>query len=141
MEYLNLRAADLDSPQFIGADPIDRATWLCLMRYCVGQENSGTIAGCAGWTDRKWQQVARITLSEVKRSTQLWAWNGENVVVWGYPLERQEACQRLRALGKEAAEKRWAKQAAESRVIPLKHGSNGAKDELPCQPRKKLRNE
>lgn len=95
MEFLNLHASILDSPEVVGAEPIDRGTWLMLLRYCAGQENGGKILDCRTWKDRKWQQLARVTLAEVNRSSDLWTWHGEDLSVLHYPLE-QESIVRLK---------------------------------------------
>jgi hypothetical protein len=110
MEYLNLHVSVLDRPELVGAEPIDRATWLYLLRYCAGQENGGRILGCASWGDRRWQQIARVTLREVKRRTELWRWEGEDLVVHFYPSEQEAAVRAKRQAGRETAAKRWSKQ-------------------------------
>ena len=89
MNWLNISIHILDSENFLGSDPIERGTWLCLLRYCIGQENGGTISGCQGWADRKWQQLVRITKKEAFRACDLWSWNGDSLIVWGYPLEKE----------------------------------------------------
>jgi len=89
MEWLNLHASFLDSPAFIGSDPTDRATWLCLLRYCIGQENSGVISDAGAWSDRKWQQLVRVTMREAKRDCALWKWDGDTITVAGYPVEKE----------------------------------------------------
>lgn len=90
MNWLNLNVQILDSEVFLGSEPTDRATWLCLLRFCIGQENSGTICDCGHWPDRKWQQLVRITKKEVTRSTKLWSWDGNNLTVWEYPSEKEQ---------------------------------------------------
>jgi hypothetical protein len=100
MNWLNLSIQTLDSENFLGSDPTQRATWLCLLRYCIGQENGGTITACAGWADRKWQQLVRVTRDEVQSACDLWQWDGETLVVWGYPIEKEGEVQQLRELGK-----------------------------------------
>lgn len=87
MEYLNIPVSVLDSPEFVGADQIERGTWLCLQRYCVGQENSGVIEDCEKWKDRQWQQLCRVTLREVRRKSRLFRWEGSKLVVFYYQLE------------------------------------------------------
>ena len=66
-EYLQIPLAALDSDAFLGAEPIDRATWLCLLRYCFRQLNSGRIEGAAHWKNRKLEQVLAITREELHR--------------------------------------------------------------------------
>jgi hypothetical protein len=79
----------MDSPEFVGSDTKERGTWLSLLRYCIGQENGGTISGCKSWKDRQWQQLARVTLREVSGDCRLYSWNGESLIVWGYPKEKE----------------------------------------------------
>ena len=89
MNWLNLHDSVLDSHEVIGSDPMERGTWLMLQRYCIGQENSGVIENCREWPDRKWQQIARVTKKEVMRDCDLWSWNGNDLILWGYPVEKE----------------------------------------------------
>jgi hypothetical protein len=102
MEWLNLHTSILDSPAVIGSDPIDRGTWLMLLRYCIGQENSGIIRDCREWKDRKWQQVVRVTLAEVENISDLWKWEGNDLHVSHYPIEKEAEIQHLRHIGKQS---------------------------------------
>lgn len=118
MHWLNIPTSFLDSPEFLGAEPIDRATWLCLMRYCVGQENSGRIEACVGWGDRRWQQLVRVTLEEVTRQSDLWIWDGDDMVLTAYPIVKQEEVQQKRAMGSTKSEAK----AAAAKVNGMKGG-------------------
>lgn len=90
MEFLNLHLPKtLRSPEFIGSDPVDRATWLCLIGYCATAENSGRIEDCREWKDRKWQQICGVTKNEVLRECDLWQWDGDSLVVWAYPIDKE----------------------------------------------------
>lgn len=109
MNWINLNIQTLDSENFLGSEPVDRATWLCLLRYCVGQENGGIMTDCLAWGDRKWQQLVRVTKKEATRQCDLWSFDGNNLIVWGYPAEKQTEVQHLRAIGKLTTP---AKQAA-----------------------------
>lgn len=100
MNWLNLNIQTLDSENFLGSEPVDRATWLCLLRYCIGQENGGIIADCREWGDRKWQQLVRVTKKEAMRQCDLWAWDGDNLIVWGYPVEKEDEIQQKRERAK-----------------------------------------
>ena len=100
MNWLNLSTQTLDSENFLGSDPVGRATWLCLLRYCIGQENGGIITTCDAWADRKWQQLVRVTKEEVMQTCDLWSWDGDRLIVWGYPKEKEDEIQHLRHLGK-----------------------------------------
>ena len=89
MNWLNIETATLDSEAFVGSEPTARGTWLCLLRFCAGQENGGIIKDSASWADRKWQQLARVTQDEVKADSALWWWVGDDLVLWAYPVEKE----------------------------------------------------
>ena len=63
-----------------------RATWLSLLAYCAKQENSGRIANCRSWGNDTWAQIAGLRKAEVHTPCGLWEWDGDDVVVWGYPF-------------------------------------------------------
>lgn len=105
VNWLNINTATLDSPEFLGADPVQRAAWLCLLRYCAGQENGGTIANCSEWKDRQWQQVVRVTLDEVMQQCELYQWSGSDLVVSFYPAEKETEIQERRARAAENGKK------------------------------------
>lgn len=107
MDWLYLSCATLDAPQFLGSEPTDRATWLCLLRFCVGQENSGRVVDCQAWTDRRWQQIAGVTKAETERTCDLWTWKGKDLIVWGYPQAQEDRTKANRRLGKKGAKARW----------------------------------
>lgn len=109
MNWINLNVTVLDSEEFLGADPVERATWLCLLRYCIGQENGGRIEGARLWKDRKWQQVVRVTGKEVASECDLWTWDGDDLLVAFYPTDKEAEIQHLRSIGKQTSE---AKRAA-----------------------------
>ena len=96
MDWLNLHASTLDSPEFVGSETAERGTWLSLLRYCIGQENGGTILCCKSWKDRQWQQLARVTLREVSSSSRLYWWDAECLNVWGYPKDKESEVIRKR---------------------------------------------
>jgi hypothetical protein len=89
MNWINIETATLDSEEFVGSDPTERATWLCLLRFCAGQENGGIIKNCRTWPDRKWQQLARVMQAEVERETALWNWVDDDLHLWRYPTDKE----------------------------------------------------
>ncbi|MCW1917051.1 hypothetical protein OJ996_25905 [Luteolibacter sp. GHJ8] len=91
MEYLNLETHVFRSPEFIGADPAQRGTWIALLGWCASQENGGRIAACRAWKDRMWQQLVGVTAEEVLEESPLWTWEGEDLVIVHYPLEQELA--------------------------------------------------
>lgn len=102
MEWLNLHLSVMDSTEFVGSDQIERGTWLCLMRFCAGQENGGLIVACRTWKDRQWQQQVRVTLREVTRANpKLWEWQGDDLQVFFYPLEQEQKLRAKRDVARE----------------------------------------
>ena len=43
MNWLNLELKTLRSTEYLGADPIQRATWINLLSFCADHENGGVI--------------------------------------------------------------------------------------------------
>ena len=104
MNWINLNVTVLDSEEFLGAEPTERATWLCLLRYCVGQENGGRVPQAKEWKDRKWQQVVRVTLKEIAAKCDLWKWEGDDLIVTYYPEDKEAEVKHLRSIGKQTSE-------------------------------------
>jgi len=100
MEWLNIRLTQLSAPEYLRSDPTERATWLQLLAHCAGQENGGIIRDCADWKDRVWQQIAGVTLKEVKATCRLWTWDGTDLHIWGYPSEKERLIRFNRATGR-----------------------------------------
>ena len=89
MNWLNIELTTLRSEAFVGCEPTDRATWLCLMAYCADQENGGTIQNAETWGDRKWMQLVGITKEASRRDCDLWRWNGGSLFVAFYPTDKE----------------------------------------------------
>lgn len=89
MDWLNLHASIMDSPEFVGSGTRERGVWLSLLRYCIGQENAGRIESSRLWKDRQWQQLARVTAREVATDCRLYWWTGDTLVLWGYPSDKE----------------------------------------------------
>jgi hypothetical protein len=100
MNWLNIETKTLRSPEYIGADPVQRATWLNLMGYCSEQENGGAIDGAKDWKDRRWMQTCGVTLAEVESSSDLWRWEGDCLIVWNYPVTKENEVRAKREGGK-----------------------------------------
>ncbi|MGH8017209.1 MAG: hypothetical protein ACREIA_02815 [Opitutaceae bacterium] len=111
VEWLNLHSKVLNSPEVAGSASVDRGIWVSLLGFCSGQENDGIIRACRDWSDRRWQQTVRVTLREVNRQTELWSWNGDDLVVRFYPSEKEREVQAKREAGKRTAHKRWGQQS------------------------------
>jgi hypothetical protein len=100
MDWLNLHIGTIDSPEATLCDPVRRATWVWLLRFCIGQENGGRIEKCGAWGDTTWQQMARVRLREVRLESTLWHWDGDALVVHFYPVEKESEVQAKRELAR-----------------------------------------
>lgn len=90
MNWLNLGANELRAPEFLGATALERGVWVSLLLHCVAVENGGRIAGAAWWSARQWLTVCGLEPEEVlETESGLWKVETEDVVVWGYPHEKQ----------------------------------------------------
>lgn len=107
MKWINLETAQLRAPEFIGSRPAERATWLCVLAYACELECSGVLVGAALWKDRQWQQACGVTLREVLAADKLLLVNGDDVVVWAYPLESEQLLRKKRCGGGDGARRRW----------------------------------
>ena len=130
MNWLNLQTSVIRSPEYVGCDPIQRATWLNLIIYCAEQENGGVIPSAASWKDRRWQQTCGVTKDEVGDQCELWSFDGENLNLWGYPTEKEEEIQKMRESGARGGKKR-AENAAKSKE---KQDSSSPPSTLPSSP-------
>lgn len=123
MNWLNLHDSVLDSPKVVGAEPVDRATWLFLLRFCIGQENGGRIASAKTWGDRKWQQLCRVTKSETERACELWWWEDGDLIVSFYPHSKEDELKKKREAGREGGK---AKTQAKTQAARA-NGANGGR--------------
>ena len=99
MEWLNIHTATLDSEAVIGADPIERGTWLMLLRFCIGQDNGGIVLDAKNWKDRKCQQLLRVTQKEILTPSALWTWHGDDLHVSHYPIDKEQIVKTNRISG------------------------------------------
>ena len=101
MNWINIKITQLEEPEMIGAEPVQRATWLYLLKYCCTHENGGVISNARSWTDRQWLALG-LTRSEVDQQCPLWSW-GENgdLIVWRYPIESEQVVKAKREGGKK----------------------------------------
>lgn len=99
MNWINIEVKTLRSPEYIGSDPVERATWLNLMAYCCEQENGGKIKGCREWGDRRWMQTCGITKAEAELQAELWEWFEDDLVIWAYPISKEAEVKAKRIAG------------------------------------------
>jgi hypothetical protein len=115
MNWINIETKTLRSPEFIGSEPEQRATWLCLLAYCAEQENGGKIAACGEWKARRWQQTCGVTTDEVCSHCDLWTWEADSLTVWGYPVEKENEV-RMKREGGQRGGKARAKNAVDKGI-------------------------
>lgn len=101
MNWLNIELTTLRSEEYLGSDPVQRATWLNLLAYCADQENGGVIKSCGEWGSRKWLQLLGVTKEETQIASDLWHWCGKSLHVWNYPKSKEIEVRRKRELGKK----------------------------------------
>ena len=109
MEWIKLQLHVIRSEEYIGCEPVHRAAYINLLAFCVDQENSGTIANCADWSDRKWMQLCGVMKSEVE-SCELFWFNGEDLEIYAYPIDEQKSCESKRAKCRAAQLVRWERE-------------------------------
>lgn len=101
MNWLNLEIKTLRSAGYIGSAPIERATWINALAYCCEQENGGRIEGARKWKDRQWQQLCGVTSREIDRASKLMTWDGDDLIVSGYPHAKEAEVRSKREAGRE----------------------------------------
>jgi len=121
MTYFNLELSTLRAAEFLGSEPVARATWLCVVAYCIDQENDGRIVNCREWKDRQWQQTCGVTLEEVNGSAPLLNWEGSDLVVWKYPLAHQTKWQRNRVAARAGGRSKSEAKVQAARINGAKH--------------------
>jgi len=109
MNWLNLDISKtLRSPEYVGSSPAERGTWLSVHAYAATIECGGVLDGAAMWKDRQWQQAAGVTLREIKSASRLLQIEGDNVIIFGYNVTKQEQVKASRVAGAIGANKRWS---------------------------------
>ena len=135
MNWLNIKTSDLSSPEYIGSEPVSRATWLSVMGYCAVQENSGVIRNCKGWADRQWQQICGITCAEIEASKLLMTWRGNDLVVSFYPIDQQEKYRNKRKAGKTGGSVTSEAKAAAARANGAKNKPSDTQADTQAEPK------
>ena len=134
MEWVKLHLHVIRSQEYIGSDPVARATWLNLLAYCADKENGGIIRRCKGWKDRMWQQLCCVTREETLLVCELYKWKGEDLVVQFYPEETESLVRKRREAGRAGATSRWQKDdlpiATTERAIADKTRQDKRREEL-----------
>lgn len=129
MNWIPITTKTRTAPEFIGSEPVHRATWLCLMLYCAEHETGGRIPDCSSWGDRRWMQTVGVTKAEIRLETPLYSFLGTDLVVWGYDPKYENVIRAKREGGRiggklsgEARQKASSKDPAKD---SLKDSLNG----------------
>ena len=101
VKFLGILTSARTAPEFIGVEPVQRATWLCLMLFCAEHETGGVIAGCRQWGDRRWMQTCGVTKAEILVESTLFRFAGNDLVVWGYQEEYEASVLARREAGRK----------------------------------------
>ena len=100
MIWLNLETIILHAPEYIGSEPRARSAWLNVMLWCAQQENGGRIEQARDWKDRQWQQTCGVTRREVDSADRLLHWDGDALMVWNYPADKEHIVRKKREIGR-----------------------------------------
>ena len=119
MNYLNIKLAETRTPDFLGSEHTDIATWLKLAIFCADQENGGRIGECREWPDNRLMHVLRVTREQLENESPLWTWEGTDLVLWGYPVDQEKKCQKQREAGK-----RYGRGMSKQKSLPHDKPSN-----------------
>ena len=113
MEYINVPLYVARSSEYVGAEPVQRATWFSLMAWSCDQENMGRITGARYWGDRRWMQTCGVMASEVAESCGLFHWDGDDLIVTFYPEDAQREIERKREIARVNGRKGGRKPTSE----------------------------
>lgn len=129
MNWINIHTDVLRSEAYIGAEPVQRATWLSLLAWSCTQENGGVIADCRHWKDRRWQQLCGVTLDEIDDECDLWYWTGNDLVVSYYPDAKEREVKAKREAGRLGGSVK-----SDAKTLAAKeNGSNGGRPETQAE--------
>ena len=117
MNWINLKISIIREPAYVGAEPVQRATWLNLLAYCCEHENGGVIKDAAAWKCRQWQQTCGVMLEEVRSECDLWGWCPDGaLIVAMYPVEKQHEVQAKRDAGARGGRARASRASSKSQA-------------------------
>lgn len=134
MDWINLHTSMLRASEYLGSEPTARATWLNVLAWCCTQENSGRIANCKQWKDRQWQQMCGVTEQEINSSAPLLCWSDSDLLVWGYPVDKQKEVQGDRINGALGGRSRSQAKIQASRMNGAKRKPSQSQAEAKPQP-------
>ena len=105
-------------PAFLAASSSERGVWLSVMAYACHIECGGVLAGAASWKDRQWQVTCGVSLREVCKSRSLLQESGGNILVIGYPIQKEKQVKQARSVARDGAISRWNNEKQKSDAMP-----------------------
>ena len=106
MNFLNLPVSIMRSPEMSTSSDEHAGIWLKLIAYCTEAETSGLIPGCADWPEIAWQRIAGIEKKTLSDPSELWRWNGNSLVVFGYNHKHEFGIKQKRKAAKMTNQRR-----------------------------------
>ncbi len=99
MDYFNFKLNELRAQELSGATAFEAGVWFKLMLHSLATENSGVLRGAKKWRPLQWLAVVGIEAQNIELETDLWTWEGEDLHVWGYPVQTQQKLEIQRGQG------------------------------------------
>lgn len=113
MKYINWPTDIVHSPEFLGSSSEDLAIWLRGSLFNAFWEHSGRVSNAFAWPTQQWSKVFGApkskVLSVVKKGLLL-KQEGNDLVIWAYPLHLEQEIQAKRFGGR----KRWSEASSAS---------------------------
>jgi hypothetical protein len=99
VNWLNVETRVARAAEFARASTRARGAYISVLLYCAEQENGGRLVGAKHWDDLMWIKCCCVALRDVNAAAPLLAWDGDDLIVWRYPLDQEVTM----ALKKKAA--------------------------------------
>lgn len=130
MLWLNLETSILRLPEVTSASNAKLGVWLRVLLWAAETEQSGRVRNSKSWVDRQWQTACGVSRREVANCNPFLYWDGDDLVVWNYPLEKELEVAAKRRAGRDTAARRWAK-ADSSATMPRGSSADSSATSLP----------
>ena len=92
------------------AESWQKGVWISLLAYSFDQLNGGTIRGAAGFSQNQWIRMG-ITEREVRKTSPLWTWAGNDLQVKFYPFHQESESLAKRNGANKTNTKRWGSES------------------------------
>jgi len=107
MEWINIEIKTLEQPEFRRVKPAIGWTWIRLLAYCHRNENGGKIVAAKHWRKRDWIICVGISQKSISSGSLLWRWEGDDLIVKGYPVQKEREVIAKRLGGVKGSKSRW----------------------------------